>query len=111
MNYKLKERKVSNQTRFDIYDMNDNVIDDAQGYGYKTAQSAHKAAWYRLKGGNKKVATAQKFWFKNKEFSTQISNFLLDNFKEEISNNDIIEFAKECGIDNFNPKYLMQLKI
>ena len=32
--------------RFAIANMDGRIIDDAQGYGYKTKQSAHKAAYF-----------------------------------------------------------------
>ena len=62
MNYQLKSRQVQiamdaasglyeTQTRFDICDATGKVLDNAQGYGYKTAQSEHKAAAYKFKGG------------------------------------------------------------
>ena len=46
-----------NQSRFAIADLSGKIIDDAQGYGYKTAQSAHKAASWKLKGGKEKDAS------------------------------------------------------
>ena len=66
MNYQLKSRQVQiamdaasglyeTQTRFDICDATGKVLDNAQGYGYKTAQSAHKAAAYKFKGGRKRT--------------------------------------------------------
>ena len=70
MNYQLQPRQVriaidaahgiyETQTRFDICDATGKVIDDAQGYGYKTEQSAHKAAAYKFKGGQKKADDAK----------------------------------------------------
>ena len=42
------------------------IIDDAQGYGYKTHESARKAMWYKFEGGKKKMdsekSKAFKFW-------------------------------------------------
>ena len=43
------------ETRFIIIDEDGVIVDDAQGYGYKTASKAHKAAWYKFNGGKKKI--------------------------------------------------------
>lgn len=49
-----------NQNRFAIADLTGKIIDDAQGYGYKTAPSAHRAASWKLKGGKEKDASQKK---------------------------------------------------
>lgn len=119
-NYQLKSRTVriaideefgiyDTQTRFDICDVEGKVIDDAQGYGYKTMQAAHKAAAYKFKGGREKAAAAAKFWRKNKDFAEKLSDLLLATFKDPPSNKQIIEFAQECGIKNFDPKLIRHL--
>lgn len=41
----------SDETRYAIADDDGNVIDDAQGYGYKTPKSAAKAMWWKFKDG------------------------------------------------------------
>lgn len=115
MSYQLKPRQVQiaidaefgiyeTQIRFDICDSDGKVIDDAQGYGYKSAQSAHKAASYKFKGGNKKA-----FWRKNKEFAVKLTDMLLINFKDPPSDAEIVAFAAECGITHFNPKLVKAL--
>lgn len=120
MNYQLKARTVrvaideefgifDMQTRFDICDMDCNVIDDAQGYGYKTAQSAHKAAAYKLKGGKQKADAAKVFWRKHKDFAKKLSEVIMDNFKDPLTDAEIIAFAAECGIADFNPKLVKHL--
>lgn len=120
MRYQLKSRVVripideafgifDTQTRFDICDMDGKVIDDAQGYGYKTAQSAHKAAAYKFKGGKQTSDSAKAFWRKHKYFANKLSNMLLDNFKEPPTDTEIVEFAAECGVSNFNPKLVNAL--
>lgn len=62
MNIVTKEFNISEDgypaicdTRFVITDTNNNIIDDAQGYGYKTKQTAEKALWYKFKGGREKI--------------------------------------------------------
>ena len=120
MNYQLKSRQVriaideefgmyETQTRFDICDADRKVIDDAQGYGYKSAQSAHKAAAYKFKGGKHKADAATAFWRQNKEFARKLSDVLLVNFKAPPPDSEIAAFAAECGISNFNPKFVKAL--
>ena len=43
------------EERYRIKDDDGNVIDDAQGYGYKTYQNAIKAKWYKFQGGREKL--------------------------------------------------------
>ncbi len=120
MNYQLKSRAVriaideefgicDTQTRFDMCDMDGNVIDDAQGYGYKTAQSAHKAASYKLNGGKQRSDAAKAFWRKHKDFAKTLSDWLLVNFKDPPTDAAIIAFAAECGITDFDPKMVRSL--
>jgi hypothetical protein len=97
------------QTRFDICDIDGTVIDDAQGYGYKTAQSAHKAAAYKFKGGKQKVDAAKAFWRKHKDFAKKLSDVLLENIKDPPTDAQIVAFAAECDVTNFNPKLVKAL--
>ena len=103
------------QTRFVICGKDGAVIDDAQGYGYKTAQAAHKAAWYKLNGGKKKVdgakKTAIKFWRTHKDFAKALKNVLEINFKNPMTDQEIIEFASTHGVANFDPKMVKYLWI
>ena len=75
--------------RFAISDESGKVVDDAQGYGYKTKQSAFKAMSWKLQGGKQKAesqAKAFRSWLKEdvkhpkiiKEFNDQMEW----NFKE-----------------------------
>ena len=41
----------STEVRYVIVDGNGKIVDDAQGYGYKTRQKAAKAMWWKFKGG------------------------------------------------------------
>ncbi len=120
MNYQLKSRRVQiamdaasglyeTQTRFDICDATGKVLDNAQGYGYKTAQSAHKAAAYKFKGGRQKADEAKAFWRQHKKFAAQLSEMLELNFKDPLSDKEIVAFAAECGVPNFNPKLCRSL--
>lgn len=98
------------ESRFDICDEKGNVIDDAQGHGYKTEQKAHRAAYYKFKGGKEKIEEAVAFWKANPVFAKQMSDFLLANFKEKLSDADVLSFAHSCGFENFNPKWNRQLR-
>lgn len=120
MNYQLRSRDVritieeqlgiyDTQTRFDICDETGKVIDDAQGYGYKTAQAAHRAASYKFKGGKKKVDEAKAFWRQHKEFATKLSEAMEYSFKDPMSDEELVAFAAECGVLSFNPKLIKWL--
>lgn len=120
LSYQLKPHVVSaprdgelvhyeSQTRFDICDLEGNVIDDAQGYGYKSAQSAHRAAAYRFKGGAKKANTAKAFWRKNKVFGEKLLEVLLINVKTPPSDEALLAFAVEQGVEGFEPKFVKYL--
>ena len=108
MSYQLKSRQVrvaidedyglyETQARFDICDADGKVIDDAQGYAYK------------FKGGKQKADAAKAFWRQRKEFDRKLSEVLLINFKDPPSDAEIVAFAAECGIPNFNPKFVKAL--
>ena len=43
------------ESRYRIEDDDGKVIDDAQGYGYKTYRKAIKAMWYKFQGGREKL--------------------------------------------------------
>ena len=44
------------ETRYIVVSVSTNkIIDDAQGYGYKTKQGAEKAMWYKFKDGKSKT--------------------------------------------------------
>jgi hypothetical protein len=91
------------EKRFAIADDNGKIVDDAQGYGYKTAQKAHKAMWYKFGGGKQKIQSKKD---KKRSFLKQhpglekfIDNITEDNFKEiargEVTDQDILDEIKE----------------
>lgn len=42
------------ENRFAIFRKDNNeMLDDCQGYGYKTKDAAHKAGWFKFSGGYK----------------------------------------------------------
>jgi len=46
--------------RFAIYDKENKIVDDAQGYGYKTVESAEKVIWYKFRKGRQKIEETKK---------------------------------------------------
>lgn len=94
------------------------MLDDAQGYGYKTMASAEKAAWYKFKGGKEKMDAAKhravEFWKKNRMFAKEIEG-ILENCYKEISRGEVdldqetVKMAKEAGIVGFDPGFIKYL--
>lgn len=91
------------------------VIDTANGYGYKTRQNAEKAAWYKFKGGKarkdaeKKEATA--FWRQHKDFGMGVQEYYETWFKEIARGEtepdaDLGVLAQEMGIEGFKNQYV-----
>ena len=94
--------------RFVITDDDGKVVDDAQGYGYKSKQKAHKAMWYKFQGGKQKVNEKQKkvkeFFKQHKGLDKFLNKIFENNCKEimrgEVTDQDIInEVKEEFGID------------
>lgn len=94
------------------------VIDNANGYGYKTRQNAEKAAWYKFKGGKakkdaeKREATA--FWRQHKDFGTAIQEYCETWFKEIARGEtepdaDMAQLAQEMGVEGFKKQYVEYL--
>lgn len=117
MNIKFISRQIKTEfdieTRYDIADEQNNIIDNAQGYGYKSLASAQKAAWYKFKGGREKKNTlkrqAYRFWKQNPKFKNDMIDVLEYNIKDPATNHELIEFAEQNGINNFNIKFLEYL--
>jgi hypothetical protein len=94
------------------------VIDNANGYGYKTRQKAEKAAWYKFKGGKgkkdaeKREATA--FWHQHKDFGKAIHAYY-DTWCKEIARGetdpdaDVEQLAQEMGVEGFKQQYVEYL--
>ena len=82
-------------------------LDDAQGYGYKTAQGAHKAGWYKYQRGREKISSeksaAKKFWKQHqdirKEFVLSLEYGVKELARGEITEAGIIsDLEKQFGI-------------
>jgi hypothetical protein len=98
------------ETRYVIIDDNDKIIDDAQGYGYKTVDKAKKALWYKYKGGKEKIndekSKAENFFKDNPKIKNFIINLIEINFKEGISDNDIIEISEKEFQQKINKNFI-----
>lgn len=101
------------ETRYIICAPDGTMLDDAQGYGYKTAQTAHKAAWYRFNGGKKKVdnerVKALAFWKKYKSFSKTLKDVLETEFKAPPTDDELNSFAIENGVSGFDINFVKYL--
>jgi hypothetical protein len=105
--------------RFVIVDKDGKIVDDAQGWGYKTRDSAAKALWYKLKGGKEKIDSvklaAQKFWYTNREVAKYLNNLFEMNFKElsrgESTTEELLEeVCKKYSIKEIPSNYVKYLR-
>ena len=102
----IKSEKLSKkyESRFVIIDVNtEEVLDDAQGYGYKTAQKSHAAWNYKNRDKSKdaeKLAQKrhiQKWMKEHKGFISYIDAFAFDLLKDTHGN------------EKLNPKHIQQM--
>ncbi len=99
----IKEVVKENEKRFIMIDENTGeVIDDAQGYGYKTKQKAYSAYNYKYGGGKDRHSEYKKFWRERKDIAKFIgklySMWIKEILKGEITEDDILaEVEKEFG--------------
>jgi len=102
------------ENRFMIIGDSGKVIDNAQGYGYKTINAAQKVIWYRFKGGKQKIQNIKSealfFWKNNPEIKSFVTDFYEYNFKElyrgEVTEDDLIDSVKEKFNVTLNKKYI-----
>lgn len=110
--------------RFVIVDeQTGNVLDDAQGYGYKSSQSAYKAWAYKTnkktrKRVNKRVRQRRAFsrwWEKHPEFRDRVEEIMFIAAKDEAHGEDhtdeeIFEacqsVALKMGVEGFKKEML-----
>ena len=108
---KIDQRKNG---RFVIVDDNGQVADDAQGYGYKSKQSAHKAMWYKFQGGKEKIESRKRqrndVFKQHKGLERFIDRWYETWFKElvrgEMTEDDLLQAIKDEFGMNF-PKELL----
>ena len=105
---------IVSETRYIIVDDNNVAIYDAQGYGYKTYEKASKAMWYKYKNGKDKIenekSEALKFWKNNKEIEKFVSNFIECNYKDNLTDKEIIKITEENFNIKISIKYLKYMK-
>jgi thiamine kinase-like enzyme len=94
--------------RYVIQDDDGKVVDDAQGWGYKSKQKAYKAMWYKFSGGKQKVSESinkkNEFFKQHTGLEKFLNRIYENNFKEiargEVTDENILEEIKEkFGID------------
>ena len=103
MEFETKKVIIDRETRFVIVEKGkDKVLDDAQGYGYKTAQGAHKAGWYKFQRGKEKIssekALAKQFWKQHPELVSEVEQNMWYALKDGISD---LELEKQY-MDEYN---------
>lgn len=82
------------------------ILDDAQGYGYKSAAGAHRAYAYKTMPKQKKQQRehiryqVEQFWKQHRAISDDIDSFMFDAYKngEEFTNQDVEEVLREHNI-------------
>jgi len=101
------------ETRYVIVSTStNNVIDDAQGYGYKTKQNAEKAIWYKFKGGKSKTDSVKKsatsFWKYNSNIKDDLENIIFIGCKEnnEPTSNELVSYVKNKYNTDIDPEWI-----
>jgi len=80
------------------------IIDDAQGYGYRSKQKAYRALSYKYRGGKEKLSKYETFWKKNKKIAKHIREihtiWYKENLRAEITADDILhDILNKFNID------------
>lgn len=110
-------KKYKDKNRFIVIDKQTNdIIDDAQGYGFTSAHGAYKALYYKqnYKNIQEEKLKVRKWWDDHKEFRSHWDDILWyateDNVK--VTKDDFIRELKEFNIDMeslpCDIKYLMK---
>jgi hypothetical protein len=94
------------------------IVDNAQGFGYKTRQAAHKSAWYNFNGGKQKIKKnnndIEKFEKNNKKFYKLFLQLTMDFAKElsrkETTLNGIIKTIED-ELDIKVPSHIKEILI
>lgn len=91
------------EIRYAIVDDAGKIIDDAQGYGYRTYAKASKAMWWKFKGGDKQSNDKLNWWKKHKELWLSIQDDLEYWWKEimigDFTDDDIKSLYKKKAED------------
>lgn len=81
MNYKVINKPGDNSRYVVIDGESGEIIDDANGYGYKSAQNAHRCMCYKINSVN------------NKEFSTRYNKLFKTYSKLKSLQNDYVDWV------------------
>jgi hypothetical protein len=103
------------EKRWQITDDSGKVLDDAQGYGYKTVEGAHRAWYYK---NNREIIESQNDiiyrWRKNHrkvEEDLEYAHFCAYKDGTKLRAEDVVGMLKAHGIDpdslGFNPRLLL----
>lgn len=117
----IRPKEIDHEPRFVIVKRDTNeVLDDAQGYGYTSYESACKAAWYKFRGGKQQVNEAVRWWKHNRKLLLKTVNFVNRkdlNYYEDKKSSDyarVIKYiTKKCElykIDDFKEDFVKHLK-
>ena len=83
MEFQLQKRSDG---RYILINRSGDCIDDAQGYGYKSAEKARKAGWWKFKGGEEKINSEMKeayeYWKDHLSYAKDYYDLSMDWFKE-----------------------------
>lgn len=99
----IRAVQINDEPRFAIADARTGeILDDAQGYGYKSRQKAY-AAWGWKNRSPEKVKKEKRIlaWYrKNKKFSDELGEISLYALKdrEKVTDGDIVRIIEELGL-------------
>lgn len=103
-----------NPGRFEIVNTETGeIIDNANGYGYKSKPNAYRAGWYKFGGGKKKVDNSVAWWRmpEHREFLNWLNDVEFDFAKDYGEDCDralaaaALEYAEEHNIDDYKKEY------
>jgi hypothetical protein len=99
------------------------VLDNANGYGYKTKPNAYRAGWYKYSGGKSKVDATRAWWRKHRSFYEALSDEMFyiakdccgiddggKTYEEELRES-AMRMAEDRGITDFKVEYLKHMDI
>jgi hypothetical protein len=101
--YKVIDKIINLEKRYIVVDSSDDtkILDDAQGYGFKTIQKAHKCATFKIKYGGKNRKKDVKELFRNhpvlKSVGNEVEYMMFNAMKEmeDLTKKEINEMVIE----------------
>ena len=104
--------------RFAIYKEDDgSILDDCQGYGYKTKEAARKAGWFKYSSGYKEFDKAKNFWKKHPSLVKDIESIEWYGIKDHDTREEIddaildccYKYCEENNITDFEESFLKRM--